>query len=90
MKSQYVDELVRFSPKKGLLTIKLPMKVVADAFRKLEKKGIVTRVTYQDGSGTTSVKFLQDSHKKVGKIAKKLAEEHLEKKGKDKKHDKKK
>ena len=90
MKSQYVDEMVRFTPKKGLLTIKLPKKVVADAFHKLEKKGIVTRITYQDGSGSTSVKFLQDSHKKVGKIAKKLAEEHLEQKGKVKKDNKKK
>ncbi len=90
MKSQYVDEVMRFSPKKGLLTIKLPKKVVSEALRKLEKKGIVTRITYQDGSGSTSVKFLQDSHKKVEKIAKKLAEEHLQKQGKDKKQDKKK
>ena len=90
MKSQYVDELMRFTPKKGLLTIKLPRKVVADAFHKLEKKGVVTRITYQDGSGSTSVKFLKDSHKKVGKIAKKLAEEHIEKKDKDKKQNKKK
>ena len=90
MKSQYVDEMMRFSPKKGLLTIKLPKEVVDEAFRKLEKKGVVTRITYQDGSGSTSVKFLQDSHKKVGKIAKKLAEEHWEDKGNDKKVNKKK
>ena len=90
MKSQYVDEVMRFSPKKGLLTIKLPKDVVSDAFRKLAKKGIVTRITYQDGSGSTSVKFLQDSSKKVEKIAKKLAQEYLTKHGKDKKQDKKK
>ena len=90
MKSQYVDELMHFAPKKGLLTMKLPKKVVSEAFRKLEKKGVVTRITHQDGSGSTSVKFLQDSAKKVKKIAEKLAEENFDSKGKDKKHGKKK
>ena len=90
MKSHYVDEMMRFTPKTGLLTIKLPQKVVSEAFRKLEKKGIVTRITHQDGSGSTSVKFLQDSAKKVEKIAKKLAEENFAGKGKDKKRGKKK
>ena len=90
MKSQYVDEMMRFAPKKGLLTIKLPKKVVAEAFRKLEKKGVVTRITHLDGANSTSVKFLQDSAKKVEKIAKKLAEENFGGKGKDKKKSKKK
>ena len=50
MKSQYVDEPMHFSPKKGLLTIRLPKKVVAEAFHKLSRKGIVTRITHLDGA----------------------------------------
>ena len=93
MKSQYVDQPIHLSPKKGLLTIKLPEKVVSGAFRKLIKKGTVVRVSYQDESGDTSVLFLKESRKKVEKVVDKLKAEHfpdtvIEKK-KGKKKDKK-
>ncbi len=94
MKSQYVDEPIRLSPKKGLLTIKLPEAVVTDAFRKLSKKGTVVRISYQDESGDTSVLFLKESRKKVEKVVDKLKSEYFEgaetKKKKDKKKDKRK
>ena len=90
MKSQYVDQPINLSPKKGLLTIKLPKKVVSDAFRKLIKKGTVVRVSYQDESGDTSVLFLKESRKKVEKVVDKLRAEYFQDKTKDKKKDTKK
>ena len=90
MKSQYVEEPIRLSPKKGLLTIKLPKKVIADAFRKLSKKGAVVRISHQDESGDTSVLFLKESRKKVEKIVDKLRTEYFEDLAKEEKKDKKK
>ncbi len=93
MKSAYVDEAIHLYPKKGLLTIKLPKAVVADAFRKLSKKGSVVRISHQDESGNTSVLFLKESRKKVEKIVDKLKAEHFEdlvKQKKEKKKEKKK
>ncbi len=90
MKSQYVDEPIRLSPKKGLLTIKLPKDVVADAFRKLSKKGTVVRISHQDESGDTSVLFLKESRKKVENVVDKLRTQYFEGEGKSKKKEKKK
>ena len=93
MKSAYVDEAIHLYPKKGLLTIKLPKAVVADAFRKLSKKGSVVRISHQDESGNTSVLFLKESRKKVEKIVDRLKAEHFEdlvKQKKEKKKEKKK
>ena len=78
MKSAYVDEAIHLYPKKGLLTIKLPKAVVADAFRKLSKKGTVVRISHRDESGNTSVLFLKESRKRVEKIVDKLKAEHFE------------
>lgn len=86
MKSNYAGEAIVLSPKKGLLNIKLPKKVVSQAFKKLDKQGAVVRIAYQDGAGDTSVLFKTGSLKKVEKIVAKLKEEHF--KGKTKSKDK--
>lgn len=92
MASHYKTEPVFFSPKKGLLNVRLPKKVVTQAFKKLYKKGEVVRITHQDDSGDTSVLFMKGSHKKVEKVLEKLKDQHFKKsvKSKDKKSDKKK
>lgn len=90
MKSQYVDQPIRLSPKKGLLTIKLPKKVVSEAFHKLSKKGTVVRISYQDESGDTSVLFLKESRKKIEKVVDKLRAEYFEDQEEQKKKEKKK
>lgn len=86
MKSNYAGQPISLSPKKGLLNIELPKKVVAQAFKKLYKQGRVVRITYQDESGDTSVLFKTGALKKVEKIVEKLREEHF--KGKTKSKDK--
>ena len=88
MKSQYVDQPIHLYPKKGLLTIKLPKQVVADAFRKLTKKGTVVRISHQDESGDTSVLFLKESRKKIEQIVDKLEAEYFEDREKQRKQEK--
>ena len=90
MKSDYAGQAIVVSPKKGLLSIKLPKKVVAQAFKKLTKQGAVVRITHQDGSGDTSVLFKTGALKKVEKIVAQLREDHFKGKTKHKAKDKKK
>jgi len=92
MKSNYAGEAIVLSPKKGLLSIKLPKKTVAQAFKKLQKRGAVVRITHQDESGDTSVLFKTGSLKKVEKIVETLKAEYFKEKtkSKDKNKDKKK
>ena len=79
MKGKYDRDDIVFLPKKGQLNIRLPEKVVANAFKKLHKRGDVVRILHQEESGDTSVLFLKRSRKKVGKIVQKLQEEYFEK-----------
>ena len=84
MKGTFARDDVVLSPKKGLVNIKLPKKVVAQAFQKLYKHGDVVRISHQDESGDTSVMFLKGSRKKVEKVVRKLQEEFMSEKAKSK------
>ena len=84
MKGKYARDDIVMSPKKGLVNIRLPKKVVANAFDKLYKRGDVIRISHQDESGDTSVMFLKGARKKVEKVVRKLQEEFLAEKAKSK------
>ena len=90
MKASFPAEDIVLKPNKGLLSIRLPQKTVAQAFSKLVKRGTVTRISYQDEAGHTSVRFTKGARKKVEKITEELKEEYFggRAKSKDKKKDK--
>ena len=90
MKAEIPGDDIVLKPNKGLLSIRLPKKTVADAFAKLVKRGTVTRISYQDEAGHTSVRFTKGARKKVAKITEELREEYFagKSKSKDKKKDK--
>ena len=77
MTSRYTTQPIFLSPTRGLLNIRLPRSIVADAFSRLYRHGAVVRIVHQDESGNTSVLFTKSARKKVEKILTDLRAEYF-------------